>query len=152
MMLPRPVGSEFRISSLFGEINPKLRGGRPHKGVDFACPVGTPVKAVVDGVISLQRYGTDGSAAGNRLWIYKGHHRFGYFHLDSFETPGDFACFGKQGVAVKEGDTVGYSGNTGASTGPHLHFEVRELQDDMPVCPVFYEKETEDKDEAIETV
>lgn len=120
----RPVFERFHISSPYGATDSKLRT-EPHKGVDFACPEGTPVFACWDGVILMQKYHTDGSKAGTRLWIYnRGRKmRAGYFHMSEFR-------FEKPGQEVKEGDLVGWSGNTGNSSGPHLHFQIEALGDD----------------------
>ena len=96
----------------------KLRWGRWHKGNDFSCNVGTPVKACWDGVIRYAKYNHGGY--GNLIIIrhYNGLETY-YGHLHKISV--------YSGQKVKGGDLIGLSGNTGKSTGPHLHFEVRIL-------------------------
>lgn len=114
-----PVSTEpgtFRYSSSFGYRRDPLNGrkGDRHTGIDLACSTGTPVYAPGDGVVTMaQRY----HGYGNFISI---NHGFGYQtrygHLHSFLVePGD---------SVKRGDCIAYSGNSGRSTGSHLHYEV----------------------------
>lgn len=97
-----------------------------HRGVDFAVPQGTPIYAASDGVVAGAR---PNGGYGN--WI-RLEHGDGiatvYAHLSRF------APRIKPGVRVSRGELVGLSGNTGRSTGPHLHFEV--IADDKPVDPL----------------
>jgi len=98
-----------------------------HTGIDFACPVGTPVYAVQDGTVCPggwgKAYGTQ--ILIDQLAIGSGKSRIPggwaiYAHLSKvFVKPGD---------KVKKGDKIALSGNTGNSTGPHLHYEVRNKQ------------------------
>ncbi|WP_182666009.1 M23 family metallopeptidase [Streptomyces calidiresistens] len=87
-----------------------------HTGVDFAVPEGVPVVSVGPGTVVLaEESGSYGQVVG--VEMVDGHHTL-YAHLSRLDTrPGD---------RVDGGATVGLSGNTGRSTGPHLHFEVRE--------------------------
>ena len=88
---------------------------RAHKGVDFAAAKGTPVRAVGDGVVTSAGWG---GGYGNVVQLR--HIRgFGsrYAHLSRF------AKGIRPGVRVMQGDTIGYVGSTGLSTGPHLHYE-----------------------------
>ncbi|MEV6332387.1 M23 family metallopeptidase [Streptomyces sp. NPDC051909] len=90
-----------------------------HTGIDFAVPVGTPVSAVADGsVVSAGWQGAYGNAVivQNTDGIYTL-----YAHLSSVSV--------SQGQAVDGGQVLGYSGSTGNSTGPHLHFEARATND-----------------------
>lgn len=110
-----PTMKQFRVSSNFNprRINPVTGRIAPHKGVDFAMPVGTPVLAVGDGeVVIAKRSG----AAGNYVAIRHGRqYTTRYMHLKKLLV--------KPGQKVKRGDRIALSGNTGRSTGPHLHYE-----------------------------
>ena len=99
-----------RISSRFG-----LRWGRMHNGVDIAVPIGTPVRAAADGCVIFAGW----RSGYGRLFILDhgaGVHTY-YGHNSSFTV--------SVGHAVAAGDRIALSGNSGVSTGPHLHFEVR---------------------------
>lgn len=91
------------------------RWGRPHGGVDFAINIGEPIYAVFDGVV---RVAQSNGGYGQMILIR---------HYNTLETL--YAHLSKMivkvGDEVKAGDTIGFSGNTGFSTGPHLHFECR---------------------------
>lgn len=106
-----------RISSGYGmRHHPILGYSKMHKGVDFAAPIGTPIFAAGDGVVEKKgRYGAYGKYIrirhNNRL-------KTAYAHLHNYKS-------GIQvGDRVEQGDVIGYLGNTGRSTGPHLHYEV----------------------------
>lgn len=108
-----------RISSRFstGRKHPILNRIRAHKGVDYAAPRGTPVKATGSGKIVLR--GKKGGY-GNTVVIQHGSsYSTLYAHLSKF------ARSAKQGKRVKQGDVIGYVGSTGLATGPHLHYEFR---------------------------
>ena len=106
-----PVLSNYRYTSGFGQ-----RWGRPHNGVDFAAPNGTPIHTTADGTVSFA--GWEG-AYGRLIKI---RHAFGietrYAHLSKIRV--------KKGQRVSRGDRIGDMGNSGNSTGTHLHYEVRE--------------------------
>jgi len=108
--LAMPVKDSFRYTSGFGR-----RWGRAHEGIDMAAPVGTPIHATGDGVVTFA--GRQG-AYGNLIKI---EHELGvetrYGHLSRIRV--------KVGQRVSQGDLIGAMGNTGRSTGPHLHYEVR---------------------------
>lgn len=107
-----------RISSKFSHarFHPVLKRYRPHHGVDYAAPSGTPVRAVADGVVTKKSYD---KAAGNMLKIkHPGNLSSGYLHLRGF------AKGIKVGARVSQGQVIGYVGNTGRSTGPHLDFRL----------------------------
>ena len=98
-----------------------------HPGTDFSVNTGTPVYATGDGVVKLTR--TSFSGYGKQIEI---NHGFGYVtkyaHLSEFLV--------KKGQKVKRGQIIAYSGNTGKSTAPHLHYEV--IKDGKKVNPVNY--------------
>lgn len=106
-----PVPKVRKISSGFGD-----RWGRKHEGIDIPAPVGTPVVAVKDGVV---QYSDDKiSGYGNMIVIEHPGKVFSvYAHLDSLGVD--------KGDRVRRGQVIAKSGNTGRSTGPHLHFEIR---------------------------
>lgn len=106
-----------RISSevLHEPSPPILNKIRAHKGVDYAAPRGTPIKAAGDGRIMLA--GRRGGY-GNTVIIQHGNsYRTLYGHMQGF------AKGIRNGVSVKQGQIIGYIGTTGLSTGPHLHYE-----------------------------
>ena len=106
-----------RISSRFsiGRFHPILNKIRAHKGVDYAAPIGTPIKATGDGkILEAGRKG----GYGNAVVIQHGQrYRTVYGHMSRF------AKGIRSGVAVKQGQIIGYVGMTGLATGPHLHYE-----------------------------
>ena len=107
-----------RISSKFSHarLHPVLKRYRPHHGVDYAAPSGTPVRAVADGVVTAKSFD---KAAGNMLKIkHPGNITSGYLHLRGF------AKGIKVGARVSQGQVIGYVGSTGRSTGPHLDFRL----------------------------
>ncbi|HCT3693431.1 TPA: murein DD-endopeptidase MepM [Proteus mirabilis] len=111
-----PTVKQFRVSSQFNprRINPVTGRVAPHKGVDFAMPVGTPVLATGDGEVIVSKYS---GAAGNFIAIRHGsQYTTRYMHLRQLLV--------KPGQRVKRGDRIALSGNTGRSTGPHLHYEL----------------------------
>ncbi|MBN2482426.1 MAG: peptidoglycan DD-metalloendopeptidase family protein [Bacteroidales bacterium] len=117
-----------RISSRYSSarLHPILRIVRPHYGVDYAAPVGTPVYAIGDGRIVEAAY-----QSGNGYYVKITHNSVyasQYMHLSRF---GEGI---KAGVYVKQGDLIGYVGSTGLSTGPHLDFRV--YQNGSPIDPL----------------
>jgi murein DD-endopeptidase MepM/ murein hydrolase activator NlpD len=108
-----------RVSSPFSSsrLDPVLHVWRPHKGVDLAAPIGTPVQAAGDGRIAFR----DRDAGyGNLIIIdHFGPYSTRYAHLRGF-APGLHV-----GSHVREGQVIGYVGQSGEATGPHLHFEIR---------------------------
>lgn len=113
---PLQVG---RQTSNFGmRLHPILHKMKAHLGVDFAANVGTPVYAAGDGhLVSAERAG----AAGN---VVRLRHEFGY--LTEYMHLQRFVASVKPGDTVHKGQVVGFVGSTGLSTGPHLHFGVRQ--------------------------
>lgn len=134
MILRRPVDKRFLIISPFGPRKDPING-KPdfHKGVDFGCPVGSPVLACFDGTVTANKTKDDNNGAGNRLWLDSGTMRALYFHLD------DDGFVAKPGIKVKEGQLVAFSGDTGRVTGPHLHFQFQDLTTGLFIKPEFKE-------------
>lgn len=116
-----------RISSKFsgGRMHPILKVRRPHHGIDYAAPVGTPVEAIGDGkVISMSYNG----GAGKMVKIkHNSVYTTAYLHLSRY---GNISV----GSFVKQGEVIGYVGSTGLSTGPHLDFRFYKNGD--PVDPL----------------
>ena len=106
-----------RLSSGFGmRHHPVLGYTRMHKGIDFAAPTGTPIHAAGDGVIEVA--GRNGGY-GNYIRIrHNADYKTAYAHMSRL------AAGIQPGVRVRQGQTIGYVGMTGTSTGPHLHYEV----------------------------
>ena len=119
-----------RLTSGFGSrFHPILRMRRMHSGVDFPTPRGTPIYATGDGEISFV-----GSKSGYGNVVEVDHPLAGrqtrYAHLSR-------AADGvREGAPVRRGQIIAYSGNTGLSTAPHLHYEVRRLSDGQALNPV----------------
>lgn len=117
-----------RISSGFSHsrMHPVLRVRRPHHGVDYAAPVGTPVYAIGDGRVIETSYA---AGAGRMVRIrHNSVYTSAYLHLRNFE-PGI-----KPDVWVHQGDVIGYVGSSGMSTGPHLDFRI--WRNGHPVDPL----------------
>jgi len=106
-----------RVSSRFGaRFHPVLHRWRAHEGVDFAAAYGTPVRATADGIVA--RVGREDGGYGNMIEVrHPNGIRTRYGHLSRF-APGL-----RTGERVAQGETIGYVGSTGLSTGPHLHYE-----------------------------
>jgi murein DD-endopeptidase MepM/ murein hydrolase activator NlpD len=122
----------FRISSRFSNarFHPVLKRYRPHHGVDYAAPTGTPVKTIGDGVVIEKAFQRGG--AGNYLKIrHNSTYTTTYMHLSRF------AKGIQKGKSVKQGDVIGYVGSTGLSTGPHLDFRVH--KNNQPINPLTME-------------
>ncbi|NUM32548.1 MAG: M23 family metallopeptidase [Bacteroidetes bacterium] len=117
-----------RVASGFGyRIDPIYRTGKFHEGMDFTSPVGTDVIATGNGVvesIEMKQWGY-----GNNIVINHGYgYKTRYAHLSKFKV--------KRGQKIKRGQLIALVGNTGKSTGPHLHYEV--LKNNKPVNPANY--------------
>ena len=117
-----------RIASGFGyRIHPIYKTTKLHSGIDFTAPTRTPVYATGNGSISFAKY--EGRGYGNHIII---NHGFGYKslygHLSRIEV------FERQ--KIKRGELIGYVGNTGTSTAPHLHYEV--IKGERKVNPINY--------------
>jgi len=110
-----------RITSGYGiRFHPVLKVRRMHPGLDFHAPVGTPIYATGDGVIKEARAG-----GGLGRYVKVLHETAGY--LTVFAHMSEIVPGLRAGQSVQRGDLLGYSGNTGLSEAPHLHYEVRDL-------------------------
>lgn len=111
-----PLQRQAKISSQFNPARKHPVTGRiaPHKGVDFSMPIGTPIIAPADGVVEKIAYQAGG--AGRYIMLRHGRqYQTVYMHLSKTLV--------KVGQTVKRGERIALSGNTGRSTGPHLHYE-----------------------------
>lgn len=111
----QPLLFTARVSSPFNprRLHPITKRVRPHNGVDFGIPSGTPVIAPSDGVVEHVAFQAHG--AGRYIKIRHGHITTVYMHLSKPLV--------KPGQTVRKGERIALSGNTGGSTGPHLHYE-----------------------------
>ena len=120
-----PLDNRFhRISSAFGmRLHPIDKVKKMHRGIDFPAPMGTPVYATADGVVTMVKDSPDGY--GKHIRIKHGEFETLYAQLSSFEV--------KTGDRVLRGQIIGSVGSSGRSTNPHLHYEV--LKNGKPVDP-----------------
>jgi hypothetical protein len=103
---------------------PGMQAPYYYPGIDWATPSGTPIKAAADGTV--KRAGTDASGYGNNVRLqHSDGYETVYAHLLSFSI--------EAGQSVRQGQVIGVSDNTGNSTGPHLHFELR--KNNVPIDP-----------------
>jgi murein DD-endopeptidase MepM/ murein hydrolase activator NlpD len=117
-----------RISSGFSYArkHPVTKKVRPHTGVDYAAPSGTPVMSIGDGVVTSVKYE---GAGGNTVRIrHNSVYSTAYLHLSKY------AKGIKEGKRVRQGEVIGYVGSTGRSTGPHLDFRV--WKNGSPINPL----------------
>ncbi|HOS48382.1 MAG TPA: peptidoglycan DD-metalloendopeptidase family protein [Bacteroidia bacterium] len=113
---PVSMKGPARVASGFGyRIHPIYKTPMMHEGIDFTAPIGTEIYATGNGVVAKTEY--NGRGYGNNVVI---NHGFGYStlygHMSRFNV--------RPGQRVNRGDVIGYVGNTGSSTGPHVHYEV----------------------------
>jgi len=126
-LLRYPV-AHLRISSGYtlSRRHPITKKQRPHLGVDFAAPFGTPVVAAADGEVVLAKWV---GGYGRLVRIeHDGAYESAYAHLQRYATGV------KAGARVTKGQVIGYVGNSGTATGPHLHFVL--LRDGKPLDPL----------------
>ena len=125
----QPVSNKqlTRIASGFGMRIPPIYGiAKMHNGLDFTAPQGTPIYATGDGQITTAGMGT---GTGNHVIINHGYgYETEYMHMVRIKA--------RAGQRVKRGEIIGWVGNTGASTGPHCHYEVH--INGNPVDPVYF--------------
>ncbi|PZT48007.1 peptidase [Helicobacter valdiviensis] len=124
----KPFRGEYRTTAQWGtRVHPILRRTHSHTGMDFGMPIGTPIYAPADGVADFTGNGYNG---GYGIMV-KLEHSFGfktfYAHLSKIIV--------QKGEFVRRGQLIAYSGNSGRSTGPHLHYEVRYLNRDLNPKP-----------------
>lgn len=110
-----PIMNGYRTSNFGTRIDPFNKEFQFHSGVDIACPIGTKVYAARNGKVIFTGY----KGGYGLLVIIKHEHNYSsyYGHLSRILI--------KTGSSIKRGDVIAYSGNSGRTTGPHLHFEVR---------------------------
>lgn len=121
-----PLAGDFKVTSHFNpqRRHPVTRRVSPHNGVDFKAKVGTPVYAPADGVVTFSGYQR---AAGYYVIVrHANNYSTVYMHLSKSEV--------KKGAKVVVGQMIARTGNTGRTTGPHLHYEIR--INDRPVNPL----------------
>ncbi|MCM1280780.1 MAG: M23 family metallopeptidase [Alistipes senegalensis] len=107
-----------RVSSAFSMRKHPITGlWKQHKGIDFAAPMGTPIRSAADGTIEF--VGWQNGYGKFIIVKHWGAYTTAYGHMSRFNP--DI----KKGTKVKQGDIIGYVGSTGMSTGPHLHYEFR---------------------------
>lgn len=120
----RPVAGEV-ISGFGKRLHPILKIRKMHTGLDFQAPMNTPVYATADAYVKFTGYSSGGY--GNQIDL---DHKFGYStkyaHLSKIVV--------KKGQTIKRGDLIGYTGSTGLSKGPHLHYEI--LKDGEKIDPI----------------
>lgn len=133
--IPVPsIGTGEFIQPFYGLITSRFgqERNRNHQGLDIAGETGEPILAADNGVVAVAEYNDNGY--GNLVIIDHNNGFVTYYaHLHEIDV--------KEGDVVQKGETVGLLGNTGRSTGPHLHFEVRE--DGVPINPETYLEEIE---------
>lgn len=138
LYLRRPVPIKFKISSPFGERE-LFKKVEMHNGIDFACPQDTPIVACFDG--KIERSGWQDYLDRKR--------GFGLRVMERIKYDGDiyFLFYGHcselmvtEGDDVKEGDIIALSGNTGKTTGPHLHLGCRKMDTKEYFDMSFYEE------------
>ena len=108
-----------RVTSGFtnARFHPILQTWRAHKGVDYGAPTGTPVRSVADATVEFSGFQ---NGYGNMIILkHQGLYSTAYGHLNGF------AAGIRKGSRVGQGDTIGYVGQTGLASGPHLHYEFR---------------------------
>ena len=116
--LINPTAKKYRITSPFGRrTSPTTGASTNHNGIDLATPMRTPILAPADGTIG---YVVTNDAGGLQVAIdIKDHDlRVGFAHLDEATV--------RNGQLVHKGDIIAYTGNSGRSTGPHLHLTVKD--------------------------
>jgi len=125
-LIRKPVPNGMLRSGFGGRRHPILGVSRMHTGVDWAAPRGTPILAAGNGVV--EKAGWAGGYGRQTIIRHANGYETSYNHQSAF------AQGIKPGVRVRQGQVIGYVGNTGLSTGPHLHYEV--IVNDRKVDPL----------------
>ncbi len=129
--MPAILPTSGPLTSGFGmRRHPIHRVYKMHAGVDFSVPTGTPIYATGDGVVDFAGV-SSGYGYNVRIRHPKAKRVTLYAHLS--RIPEGI----RPGVSVERGEVIGISGNTGLSTSPHLHYEIRRLGGDEPVNPIY---------------
>jgi murein DD-endopeptidase MepM/ murein hydrolase activator NlpD len=116
-LIRKPVAAGELRSGFGMRYHPILHYARPHTGVDWSGPIGTPIYAAGNGVVLKASW--DSGGYGRRVEIQ---HANGY--VSTYNHMSGFAKGVVEGVRVRQGQVIGYLGSTGLSTGPHLHYEI----------------------------
>jgi murein DD-endopeptidase MepM/ murein hydrolase activator NlpD len=126
----QPISNQelIRLASGFGyRTHPIYKVRKMHPGIDFSAPLGTPIYATADGKVKERKVRFSGY--GKQLVIDHGYgYETRYAHMQEFAV--------KEGQRVKRGQIIGYVGNTGTSTAPHLHYEV--IMNGEKINPIHY--------------
>ncbi len=150
-----PLNTETSISGSFAE----LRSNHFHSGIDLSTngKIGVPVHCMADGVVSRIKVSPVGY--GNALYIkHNNGYTTVYGHLNSYADKIDSIItreqyniesfsidfFLTEPIYVKQGEVIGYSGNSGSSGGPHLHYEIRDTKTEEPLNPIFFQSKIKD--------
>ncbi|WP_246201537.1 peptidoglycan DD-metalloendopeptidase family protein [Budvicia diplopodorum] len=125
-LLRYPTAQPFKITSEFNphRVNPVTRRSSPHEGIDFSIPIGSAVVSTGAGEVVIAKFSR---SAGNYIVIkHADNYQTQYMHLSKLLV--------KEGQNIKQGQQIALSGNSGRSTGPHLHYEL--LVNNKPVNPL----------------
>ena len=150
-----PLSIEPSVSGSFAE----LRTNHFHSGIDLSTngKTGLPVKCMADGIVSRIKVSPVGY--GNAVYVkHKNGYTTVYGHLNAYATKIDSVItkeqykieqfsidyFPEDSIFVKQGETIGYSGNSGSSGGPHLHYEIRDSKTEEPLNPFFFQTKIKD--------
>jgi murein DD-endopeptidase MepM/ murein hydrolase activator NlpD len=127
-LVRKPIAEGIFRSGYGMRYHPILRYSRLHSGVDWANRIGTPILAAGDGIVTMANWDT---GYGRRVEI-----QHPYDFMTTYSHLSGFAPGIREGVRVRQGQVIGYLGNSGLSTGPHLHYEVLvkgEFKDPMAI-------------------
>lgn len=135
-IMPLAIKDFGRISAGFGwRIHPIYKTRKFHDGMDFTGNIGTPIYATGDGVVKMAR---SERGYGKRIIIDHGYgYQTIYAHLSGYNV--------KKRQKVKRGEVIGFLGNTGKSTGPHLHYEVRKNNKSLDPINYYFNDLTADE-------